>query len=262
MPESPSNGRRRVHFSRVSDVSPSAANTPFLFARLAGFVVSQSVCDCPSLTPRLILFPEERFWLWRLAPLRSGPRRGEGPNRGGRWTAPRPSLRGRGPLLFARSRTVLWMRVPAHPLSFFLSFLSLFVFLPPPYKFAGARLLSDATAALYLDRHPSHSFPSSSFSRTTSETVLGEAFFGLAPLCEENQGIRKEIGGGQRPAAAVSNSIQSFFLGASQTDPFSRARFGVFHLHSPFHKLALLVGWWATPDLPVSHIHKRTRTRI
>ena len=129
-------------------------------------------------------------------------------------------------------------------LSFFLSFLSLFVFLPPPYKFAGARLLSDATTALYLwtDTLPFHSFPSSSFSRTTSKTVLSEAFFGLAPLCEENQGIRKKMGGGQRPAAAVSNSIQSFFLGASQTDPFSRARFGVFHLHSPFHKLAFLVG--------------------
>ena len=43
------------------------------------------------------------------------------------------------------------MRVPASslPPSLFLSFLSLslFVFLPPPYKFAGARLLSDATTA-------------------------------------------------------------------------------------------------------------------
>ena len=160
MLESPSNGRR-VHFSRVSDVSPSAANTPFLFARLAGFVVSASVCDCPSLTPRLILFPEERFWLWRLAPLRSGPRRGEGPNRGGRRTAPRPSLRGRGPLLFARSLSDSSLNEGSSSLSFFLSFLSLFVFLPPPYKFAGARLLSDATTALSLslDRHPSTPSP-------------------------------------------------------------------------------------------------------
>ena len=146
--------------------------------------------------------------------------------------------------MFARSLSDSSLNEGSSSLSFFLSFLSLFVFLPPPYKFAGARLLSDATAALSLSgQTPFHSFPSSSFSRTTSETVLSEAFFGLAPLCEENQGIRKEMGGGQRPPPApVSNSIQSFFLGASQTDPFSRARFGVFHLHSPFHKLAFLVG--------------------
>ena len=65
-------------------------------------------------------------------------------------TAPRPSLRGRGPLLFARSLSDSSLNEGSSSLSFFLSFLSLFVFLPPPYKFAGARLLSDATAALYL----------------------------------------------------------------------------------------------------------------
>ena len=180
-----------------------------------------SVCVC--LTPRLILFPEERFWLWRLA----GPallwtveEQETGPKGA---TSRRPSLRGRGSLSLARPDSSLnegWFRLPP---SFLPSFPPLFVFLlpslppPPPYKFAGARLLSDAIA---LDGR-TDTLPSLFFclllvftdDAGRSETVLSEAFFGLAPLCERNQGIRKTGGGASVDGRGreVSNSIQSFF---------------------------------------------------
>ena len=90
-------GHFLLRLSQRCSLSHPVANNPVF--RPSRRFCSKCVCVC--LTPRLILFPEERFWPCRLAPLALA------------WTergaaiVRRPSLRGRGPHSLVRSDSSL-----------------------------------------------------------------------------------------------------------------------------------------------------------
>ena len=170
---------------------PLLANN--LVFRSARRFCSKYVCVC--LTPRLILFPEERFWLWRLAPLCSVLL----------WTVEETKPKGATTLSAGEGTPLTRSDSSLNEGSFFPPFLlSLFVFLPPPYKFARARLLSDATA---LDRHPS------------LFVFVGDGVEERSLLFSAWHPSARRIKGSGRWDGGDSNSFQSFFLRASQTDP-------------------------------------------